>query len=318
MISVVGEALIDVHLAGGVMRPHPGGGPFNTAVALARLDVPARFSGPISTDPLGSSIREALRAAGVAFDESVYVTAATPLAIVGAAEHADVDYRFYLRDTAFERLGDQLELVDDKTSAAFVGSLALAVDPPGAAVEEFARGASSRCSLVIDPNVRPSLMGDRPRYIQRFERLSSDAAIIKLSRTDAAWLYPELNVQTVADHLLNLGATCVVVTDGASGAAAWTANTSATTGAPAVQVIDTIGAGDAFTAGLLAWLWRAERIARHQVETLEQDDLEAALAYAAAAGAAQCTRASAWGPCRADVDELMKRIAAWPRALKEG
>ncbi len=103
MIHVVGEALIDAHLHGDVIRPHPGGGPYNTAVALARLGVPVTFSSAISTDPLGQVLRDRLRIAGVA-DGSFRVDTPTPLAIVAAGQTGEADYRFHLRGTAFDDL----------------------------------------------------------------------------------------------------------------------------------------------------------------------------------------------------------------------
>jgi fructokinase len=100
----------------------------------------------------------------------------------------------------------------------------------------------------------------------------------------------------------------VVVTDGAAGAAGWTSRGSAAVRAPEVKVVDTVGAGDAFTAGFLAWLWGAASLGKEGVANLDDQALESALAYGAAAGAAQCTRASAWGPLPDDVSEALRRV----------
>jgi fructokinase len=307
MIQVVGEALIDAHFDHDLIRPHPGGGPYNTAVALARLGAPVTFSGAISSDPLGRLLRDRLRRAGVA-DGASLVDAPTPLALVATTETGDADYRFYLRGTAFEDLAD-LTQPRSEASVVLVGSLALALEPPGTRIEAFALGAARRCSLVLDPNVRPSLMADRESYVRRLERLSGVAAIVKLSHGDAAWLYPGRGTDELAAHLLSLGGSCVVITDGERGAAAWTRDAAVEVRALQVAVIDTVGAGDAFTAGLLAWLWQAGRVGADEIGALEQIELQSAVAYATAVGAAQCTRPSAWAPTADDVRRVIEEAA---------
>ena len=307
MIEIVGEALIDAHFDHELIRPHPGGGPYNTAVALARLGVPVTFSGAISSDPLGRLLRDGLRTAGVA-DGASLVDAPTPLALVATTETGDADYRFYLDGTAFDDLADLTNL-QPHASVVLAGSLALALDPPGVTIEALALDAAQRCSLVVDPNVRPTLTTDREECVGRLERLSGVAAIVKLSRADAAWLYPGWATDELATHLLSLGGSCVVVTDGARGAAAWTRNAAVEAIAPKVAVIDTVGAGDAFNAGLLAWLWQTGCVGADRIEAIEEHELQAAVAYATAAGAAQCTRPSAWGPTVDDVRRVLEDAA---------
>jgi fructokinase len=144
--------------------------------------------------------------------------------------------------------------------------------------------------------------------LRRFERLSAAAGIVKLSRSDADWLYPGRSTSEVAVHLMSAGASCVVVTDGAAGAAAWNETAAVVTGAPHVDVVDTVGAGDAFTAGLLAALWRAECLDRHDLRALDEGELRSALTYGAAAGAAQCESASARGPTCDDVNRVLQAV----------
>jgi fructokinase len=164
--------------------------------------------------------------------------------------------------------------------------------------------------FMLDPNIRPPLIGDRSVYQTRLDRLVAIADIVKVSDSDLAWLDPGVTVDTFVEGLLELGAGCVLVTYGQRGAQAWTGSgVSVKAPAPEVTVIDTIGAGDAFGAGLLAWLQRHDRLDKRRLRGLRSSELEAALRYAAAAGAAQCTRASAWAPATADVEELLERDA---------
>ena len=157
---------------------------------------------------------------------------------------------------------------------------------------------------MVDPNVRPVLIEDRDTYLRRFEQLSGVADLVKLSAADLAWLYPDRGQRDAVRRLAG-GAGCVVLTDGPEGAEGCVAPGSARVTAPAVTVVDTVGAGDAFGAGLLAWLWWFNRLGKRNLRRLGASELEAPLAYAAAVAAAQCTRASAWGLTAADVDRLL-------------
>lgn len=305
MIAVVGEALIDAHRDGDVLRLFPGGGPFNTAIALGRLGVPACYLGAISRDRLGRQLNQTLQAAGVDTGRIVHVDVPTPIAIVDSTS-AEPSYSFYLAGTAHEALQrhDLTDLTHD-VAALHVGTLALATDPPASAIADFAEREARHRALVVDPNIRSALIVDRSRYLRRFERLSSVAALVKLSAADLAWLYPERSERDAVGQLLAGGAGCVVLTHGPRGAEGWTASESARVSAPAVKVVDTVGAGDAFGAGLLAWLWRFNRLDKRSLRSLGASSLEAALVYAAAVAAAQCSRASAWGPTALDVEIVL-------------
>jgi fructokinase len=310
VIAVVGEALIDAHRDGDLLRLFPGGGPFNTAIALGRLGAPACYLGAISRDRLGRQLEQTLRSAGVDTSRVVHVDAPTPIAIVDSTP-AEPSYSFYLAGTAHEALRrHDLEDLSHDVAALHVGTLALATDPPASAISEFAEREARLRTLVVDPNIRPALIVDRNTYLRRFEQLSSVADLVKLSGVDLAWLYPDSSQRDAVRRLLVDGAGCVVLTLGPEGAEGWTAAGSVRVTAPAVAVVDTVGAGDAFGAGLLAWLWRFNRLGKRNLRRLGAGELEAALAYAAAVAAAQCTRASAWGPTAADVDRLLAEAGA--------
>ena len=305
MIAVVGEALIDAHLDGNLLRLFPGGGPFNTAVALGRLGAPVCYLGAISRDRFGRQLEQTLGEAGVDTRRIAHVDAPTPIAIVDSTS-AEPSYSFYLAGTAHEALRPtDLEDLSPDVEALHVGTLALATDPPASAIVDFAEREARERTLVIDPNIRTALIEDRKAYLERFEQLSSVSDLVKLSSADVSWLYPDRSEHDAVKGLMVGGAGCVVITHGSEGAQGWTASGWARASAPAVTVVDTVGAGDAFGAGLLAWLWRFDRLNKRRLRQLDARELEPALAHAAAVAAVQCTRASAWGPTVADVDRLL-------------
>jgi len=305
MIAVIGEALFDAHLNGDELRLFPGGGPFNTAVALARLGARVCYVGTTSSDRLGQRLLETLASAGVDTRVTARVDAPTPLAIVDPSE-IESSYSFYLAGTAHEALAEHFVGLPDEVTALHIGTLALATDPPGDALAAFVELEARHRMLMLDPNIRPGLLGDGRVYRRRLERLVAVADIVKVSNSDLAWLEPDLAAAEVAGRMLDLGAGCVLVTYGPDGAEGWTGSgASAKVPAPKVTVADTIGAGDAFGAGLLAWLQRHHRWDKHGLRGIDSTELEAALRYAAAAGAAQCMRPSAWCPTAADVEALL-------------
>ena len=317
MIAVVGEALFDAHLDGDECRLFPGGGPFNTAVALARLGVPVGYLGAVSRDRLGRKLLRTLASAGVDTSLTARVDAPTPIAIVDPAE-IEPSYSFYLAGTAHETLHEHLVCLPDEVSALHVGTLALATDPPGDAVATFVERQARDRVLMIDPNIRSALVGDRRVYRRRLDRLVAVADIVKLSASDLEWLDPDLTVAEVVGRLLDLGAGCVLATYGSEGAQAWTGSgESAKVPALEVTVADTIGAGDAFGAGWLAWLWRHDRLNKQALTRIGSTELEAALRYAAAAGAAQCMRPSAWSPTAADVEDVLRGSGQPPHAATD-
>lgn len=294
MIAVAGEALIDAHRDGDLLRLFPGGGPFNTAIALGRLGAPTCYLGAISQDRLGRQLEQTLRAADVDTRRVVHVAASTPIAIVDSTS-AEPSYSFYLAGIAHEALRrhdledpaarrrsaarrnarshDRSSRFGDRGVRRARGTTANAPGRP----EHPAR--ADRGSRYIPAEIRAAVQRGRPRQAQRGRpRL----------------LYPDRSQRDAVRRLLAGGAGCVVLTHGPEGAEGWTASGSARVTAPAVTVVDTVGAGDAFGAGLLAWLWRFNRLGKRNLRRLSASELEAALAYAAAVAAAQCTRASAW------------------------
>jgi len=306
MIVVAGEALVDLIGEDGALRPHPGGGPFNTACALGRLGAPVGFFGRISTDPFGRLLETRLSDSGVDVRYLLHGSAPTPLAVVHDTADGDHEFGFYLAGTAYSDLTSaDLPDLEPGVVALSAGTLALAGDPPGASIELLLERESHRRVIVVDPNVRPAAFGDRDAYRRRFERCAAFAHVVKLSDADAEWLYPSDSLEAVVDRLLDHGVRLAVVTLGAAGAVAKPRRHKAEVGSPAVQVVDTVGAGDAFAAGLLHWLWSNDRLDADSIGGLDLDSLTAGLRFAAGVGALQCARSGASPPSLAEVDAFL-------------
>lgn len=306
MIVVGGEALIDLVPVEGLLYPVPGGGPLNTAIALGRLDVPVGFLGTLSRDDYGATLARVLTAAGVDTSLVCWSDAPTPLAMVDRRADGKGTYRFYLSGTAFtDLLPESLPPLPDEVWAIHVGTLSLALDPPAGAHEALLDREKGRRTIVVDPNVRPGVFGDPHSYRARFERIASDADIVKLSDEDASWIYPSLRLDQILDHLLSVGPTLVAITMGSAGALAASRHGRARVPAPTVAVADTVGAGDSFAAALLAAL--IERGALGPGGTRPFDDalIEEALTHAVTASAITCTRVGAVSPTRAEIDSWL-------------
>ena len=275
-------------------------------MALGRLEVPVCFLGRLSNDRFGRLLDESRTESGVGDRYLLRGSAATPLAVVHDTPDGDHEFAFYLAGTAYADVdaADLPELASD-VLAVCVGTLALATDPPAAAIETLLQREAQRRLIVIDPNVRPGAIGDRDVYRRRFERCASISHIVKLSDADATWLYPGETLETIVDIILAGGARLAVLTLGADGALARNRADEAQVASPAVDVADTVGAGDSFGAGLLRWLWVNDRLAAEAVGTLDRTELPAALTLAATVGALQCARAGASPPTLAEVEAFV-------------
>ena len=302
MIAVAGEALIDLVERDGTLHPLPGGGPFNTAVALGRLGVPTGFFGRLSYDRFGDLLARLLSESGVDDRYVLRGSAPTPVAVVHTSEDGDAAYSFHLAGTAYADLTpEDLPDFGPEVAALHLGTLALATDPPASTLEGLLRRESDRRLVMIDPNVRPDVIDDRDAYRARFENWLSSTHLVKLSARDAEWLYPELEPSACADLVLSRGVRLAVVTLGAGGAIGFTGAGSARVEAFDVDVVDTVGAGDAFGAGLLRRLWESERLDPDTVGSMDGSELAGVLRFASAVAALQCSRAGAVPPTLAEV-----------------
>jgi fructokinase len=302
--AVIGEALID--LAGsGDDEPwlaRPGGSPYNVAIGLARLDRPAAFIGRISRDPLGTILRNHATRSGVDLTQVVDAGEPTTLALVELADGI-ADYRFGIAGTAdFQWTDAELGALADGAAAVHFGSLA-SWTPPGAAVIARRVGQLRGSALIsYDPNVRPHLQADPRAARSEVEDAVRLADVVKTSADDLAWLYPGVEPGDAAAGWLELGTTLVVVTSGGEGSTAYTTGSRAFCPAQQVRVVDTIGAGDAFMAGLLDALAERGLLRRDALRAASTDEFAAVLSDASLVAALTCARAGANPPRRAEVD----------------
>jgi fructokinase len=306
VIAVVGEALIDlvVDRAGGV-DARPGGGPFNTARTIARLGQPAAFLGRLAGDGFGAMLRGRLEADGV-----LGVLGPSPepttLAVADVDSAGVARYGFYLRDTAAADLDHAslagalaaLAAAGHRTTALHVGTLGLVMEPIASGTERLiAAHLPLDVLLMADPNCRPGAIVDRNAYLARLDRILRRTDVVKASVEDLAYLLPDAPPHEAAAILLKRGPRLVLVTDGPHPARAFLPGRELTAEVPPVQVVDTIGAGDAFGGGFLAW-WTANGLTRSDLP--DGDAVTAALAAAAEVAALTCARPGAEPPLRAE------------------
>jgi fructokinase len=305
MIIVGGEALVDLvpDHAGGY-RPLPGGSPANTAVGLGRLGAPTALLARLADDRLGALLRTHLENSNVGLAYAVRSTSPTTLAVVDVDRDGAADYSFYVDGCADGgwRVADLPTELPPDAALHVGGSFALAVEPMAAAFDTLLSRERGRRLITFDPNIRPSLVGDDATVRARLRRWLGLADVVKVSADDLEWIAPGRSPADVAAEWHELGPTLVVVTRGADGVyASGPAGGLRLPGVP-VDVADTVGAGDAFTAGLLAALDRADRLTRTAVATLTGAELAAVLDYAQRVAAITCTRPGADPPW---FDELL-------------
>jgi fructokinase len=301
VVVVAGEALIDlVTRADGTLEPLVGGGPLNAARALGRLEQPTAFIGGVSRDRLGKLIVEALRADGVNFNERLLVDQPTSLAVAELDAAGSASYRFYFSGTSAEGLAREaaLSALPREVAALHVGGLGLVLEPTATAVEALVGQVAGRSLVMLDPNVRPSLITDRQAYAARLARIVSKADVVKVSDDDLRLLSPGRPPQQTARTLLTQGPTLVLLTLGSKGAMAIGTFGAYAVTAPKVAVEDTIGAGDTFSG---AWLARWLQLDR---PLTDREAVLDATRFACQAAAFSCTRKGASPPTLAEMEQM--------------
>lgn len=296
MILCCGEALIDMLpvQGGAAFAPHPGGAVFNTAIALGRLGAPTGFFSGLSADFFGDMLRASLAESRV--DTSLCVTAARPctLAFVRLVG-GQATYAFYDEMTA-GRMLSEADLPPLSAEALFFGGISLVAEPCGATYEALmTRAHQAGRVTMIDPNIRPGFVTDPAAYRARLGRMLAMADIVKLSLEDLDWLAGDQSDAFVAG-LIDGGTALVLLTDGGKGATAVSAQHRLFEPARKVAVVDTVGAGDTFNAGVLASLHGAGALSREALAGLDESALRAALRLGAAAAAVTVSRAGANPP----------------------
>ena len=292
-IWVCGEVLIDLIPDGGGERvPHVGGGPANTAKALARLGHEVYFIDGISSDTYGQMSRQELLGDEVKLDLALNSDKPTCLAIVSLNESGGASYEFEIDGTAtFDFSSSWLpDPSKYKPSVLHIGTLVTVIQPGADVLYDWAMQVAEFAPIVFDPNVRSVVMNDRDKYLAAVERWVAISSVVKVSDDDMAWLYPGQQYADVAKRWINDGAALVVVTRGADGLAGFTADGSVEVPGVKVDVADTVGAGD--TVGAIV----VEAMIEKGILNLTGDTLKAVLHRAAVAAGITCSRKGAQPP----------------------
>jgi fructokinase len=307
LITCLGEILIDflpieedARTVG--FKMHPGGSPFNVAVGLARLEQHVSFACKISSDLFGRYLRDYAESESIDTRFLLPSEAQSTLAFV-AMEGGEPAYAFYGEGTA-----DALLTVEELPPALFeetailaFGSISLLRGTTPAAVVATARRLKGKALLAFDPNIRPGLVYDEAAYRDLLNRLFALADIVKISAVDLAWLAPAQPPEKAAADILACGPALVVVTQGSSGVLALRGRDRIEIPAFKLKVVDTVGAGDAFSAGMLAALMERRVVSRPTLDLMEGHELAASLRFAAATSGITCMRPGADPPTRAEV-----------------
>jgi fructokinase len=304
VIVVAGEALVDmVPASDGQLRAHPGGGPFNVARTIGRLEEPVAYLGRVSTDRYGIALREHLAADGVRADAVVSTDDPTTVAVAQLDGGGAASYRFETAGTAAAGLTPEeaLAALPAHIEILHVGTLGLVLEPMATALEAVVAAVPGDTLVAIDPNCRPDAILDVAGYRQRIGRLLRRADLVKVSDEDLAFLAPERRPLEAARSLLDRGPSLVLLTQGCTGAVVVAGEREVPVRAPTVKVVDTVGAGDAFGGAFLAW-WRGRGLG--QADLTRVDQAAEATAFACAAAALTCERPGALPPRRAE-------LAAW-------
>ncbi|QKV95589.1 carbohydrate kinase [Streptomyces sp. NA02950] len=323
MIVVAGEALIDLvpggtsgstpgsttppgPSAGGelpALLPRRGGGPYNTAMALARLGSPTAFCSRVSTDSFGEALLSGLRADGV--DTALVQRGPEPTTLAVASIGADgsAGYGFYVQGTA-DRLFELPGALPDGVTALSLGTCSLVLEPGASAYEALLRREAGRgVFTALDPNIRTGLIADADAYRARFRGWLPDVGLLKLSVEDAAWLAGSDEPDTAIREWLAAGPAAVVLTHGGDGMSVRCQDGTgcAVPGEP-VEIVDTIGAGDTVNAALLHRLAAHGALSASALAKLDEAAWRDVLGFAARAAALTCSRAGAEPPYAAELD----------------
>ena len=299
-IALTGEALIDFTAGeAGTLAflGHEGGSPLNTAVACARLGQPTGFLTQLSTDLFGERLMGFLQKNGV--DTSFILRSGAPSTLAFVERTPQTNrYAFYTQGSADATWAPEpLPQLPPECRFLHFGSISLLQDPAATRIADLVAANRGQRVVVFDPNVRPSLITDMAAYRKRVAGWFGMADLVKLSDEDAALLAPGQPVDALAADCLAAGARAVIVTRGGDGATLWRAGRApVTVAAPRVEVVDTIGAGDTFTAGLSVALLSHGIEQPGQIDGLTDEDWKAVMGFAATAAALNCTREGADPP----------------------
>jgi fructokinase len=296
-VWVCGEVLIDLIPDGTERKAVVGGGPANTAKALAKLGLAPQFIDGISSDQYGQMALKELHHDGVLLDYVNFSDKPTCLAIVSLSATSEATYEFVIDETAtfdfsHSWLPDPFEL---KPALLHIGTLVTAIEPAASILHEWASKVADVAPVVFDPNIRPAVMDNRDLYVAAIEKWVAISAAVKVSDDDLYWLYPDQDIELIVKSWIADGVALVVVTYGAKGLTGYTSAGSVAVNAVKVDVVDTVGAGDTVGAVLV------EAIVEKGLSNLTGDLLKQTLMRAAKAAAITCSRMGAKPPSKMEI-----------------
>jgi fructokinase len=304
LILVGGEALYDLVLDDAdELRAHAGGGPFNTARTIGRLEQPVAYLGRVSTDRFGRTLDRMLAADGVRLDAVVHTEEPTTLALAEVDDEGVATYRFYERGTSAPGLTAEAAVaaVPAAVGILHVGTLGITLEPMASALEAVVEQLGDRALVALDPNCRPWVITDPDGYRRRLERLLGRSHLVKVSEEDLDWLDPDRPPIEAGRALLDRGPGVALVTRGPLGAVVVTRDEEIAVPAPSIELVDTIGAGDAFSGGFLAW-WRSQGLGRDDLESV--DSVVEATRFACLVAARTCERPGASPPYLSELEPI--------------
>ena len=307
-VAVAGEALIDFASLGGMrFQGYCGGSPLNTAVAVARLEQSVGYLTQLSTDLFGLRLRRHLEENGV--DTRFVLSHPGPTTLAFVERDGETNrYQFLARQSADSLYApDPLPELPPETVFLQFGSVSLLAEPAATSIVRLVERHHDRAVIVLDPNVRPTLIDDMETYRGRCADWIKASHMLKLSEEDAAMLAGEAEVDATIGQWLQTGPQAVLVTAGAGGVRLYRRDAEPLE-VPgfSVPVVDTIGAGDTLTAAsMVALLERGLRRAG-ELSQLTTGDWREVLTFACAAAALNCMRSGANPPSRRELAAFLE------------
>jgi fructokinase len=306
MILCCGEALIDMlprETASGeaAFAPYAGGAVFNSAIALGRLGAPVEFFTGLSSDLFGDVLRNSLVESNVGTAYAHVSARPTTLAFVKLT-NGQAKYVFYDEGTAGRMLSaDDLPALSANVEAMLFGAISLIPEPCGSTYEALMAREHVKRVTMLDPNIRPGFILDAAAHRARMMRMVAMADIVKLSDEDLAWFGEQGSTEDIAHRWLGLGPKLILLTRGGDGATGYTLRHTVHAPTRRVEVVDTVGAGDTFNAGVLAALHEAGLLTKASIAELSERQIAAALELGVRAAAVTVSRAGANPPWRREV-----------------
>ena len=288
-----------------------GGSPFNTAIGLGRLGVRTGFAGRLSDDTMGEAFRNRLAETGI--DTRFVLPSADPSPLAFVTRGTAVTgarYSFYLKATAYDGPSPLPENWPDHAAHLHVGSFSAVDGVLGEAALAALAAAGNRATTSFDPNIRPFVVPPREETVRLVEARVRLATVVKASEEDFDWLYPGTPPSEAAAGWASMGPQLVVMTRGGAGAEAFFAGERLTQAAPAIEIFDTVGAGDSFMAALLAAMADSGCVGAGRAQAPTERNVRDWLVFAVAAAAITCTRKGADPPTRQELDKVLGRAGS--------